>query len=307
MIPSTVALMALSSLLGCAPVATATPPRPTLHPGHIELVSDKVGSHVRYVPTSLGVAPPIVVLVHGTPAEDEAVDTARYYVEHWQTWAEDHGALLIAPAFDKANFGSKDPDLVGGGYRGLFGRQIGADAWVLQLVNAYRAQVGGDDARFFLYGHSAGGQFVARFLVTHPERLRGAVITAAVTYPHPKPDISWPYGLGPLEATLHWSDPPAETEVAFYPGPATWLAGLDVPTTVIVGLNDLEPQLDWPGQAGKNNRVTIARSWVEEMNAFAAEHGVVSQLDLSLVPGLGHSAFGLFPHSQQAMSDALEH
>jgi hypothetical protein len=46
--------------------------------------------------------------------------------------------------------------------------------------------------------------------------------------------------------------------------------------------------------------------WVEEMTAFAAEHGVESRLDLSLIPKLGHSAYGLLPYSQQAMGEALE-
>jgi pimeloyl-ACP methyl ester carboxylesterase len=288
-------------------VATATPSLPTPSLGEIELVAGEAGSHVRYVPTSVGSAPPIVVLVHGTPEYDEAVYTARYYVKNWQSWAEEHGAILIAPAFDQANFGSKDPDLIGGGYRGLFGREIGADEWVIRLVDAYQAQLGGGDGRFFLYGHSAGGWFVSRFLMTHPGRVQSAVITASVTYPHPNPDVPWPYGLGSLEATLHWTDPPAETSVDVQPDPKTWLEGLAVPTTLIVGLNDLEPQLDWPGQAGKNNRVTIARHWVAEMNEFAAEHGVESRLDLSLVPGLGHSSYGLLPYSRQAMSEALEH
>ena len=110
-------------------------------------------------------------------AEDEpAEDTARYYIENWEAWAEANGAILIAPAFDQSNFGSKDPDMVGGGYRGLFGRKIGADAWVLGLVDAYQGQYGGGDGRFCLYGHSAGGQFVARFVVTHPGRVKGAVM-----------------------------------------------------------------------------------------------------------------------------------
>jgi pimeloyl-ACP methyl ester carboxylesterase len=301
------AIVGLLALVGCMSAATATPPLPTPSPGKIELMAGEAGSHVRYVPTTVGSAPPIVVLVHGTPAEDEmAEDTARYYVENWQNWAEKNGAILIAPAFDQANFGSKDPDLVGGGYRGLFGREIGADEWVIQLVAAYQAQVESGDGRFFLYGHSAGGWFVSRFLVIHPERVRSAVITASVAYPHPNPDVPWPYGLGPLEATLQWTDPPAQTMVNVHPDPETWLKGLTVPTTLIVGLNDLEPQLDWPGQAGKNNRVTIARHWVTEMNVFAAEHGVESRLELSLVPGLGHSSYGLLPHSQQAMSEALE-
>jgi hypothetical protein len=110
---------------------------------------------------------------------------------------------------------------------------------------------------------------------------------------------------GPLEEALRWTDPPAETAVLIYADPDTWLAGLAVPLTVLVGLNDLEPQLDWPGQRG-NNRVVIAQHWVEEMAAFAEKHGVESQLSLSLIPKLGHSSYGLLPHSQQATAETLE-
>ena len=106
--------------------------------------------------------------------------------------------------------------------------------------------------------------------------------------------------------TLQWTDPPAETAVRVEPNLETWVAGLSVPTTVLVGLNDLERQLDWPGQEGKSNRVVIARFWVGEMKAFAAEHGAESHFDLSLVPGLGHSAYGLLEYSQQAMAETLQ-
>ena len=285
---------------------TATPATARPRPGRIQAVEGRFGDHVAYVPMDLGAGPPIVVLAHGTPAEDEtALDTARTYVEYYRAWADQMGAILLAPAFDQPNFGSKDPDMTGGGYRGLFGREVGADVWVLNLVDTYRAWFGGD-GRFFLYGHSAGGQHAARFLVTHPQRLRGVVITAALTYPHPNLDVSWPYGLAPLDANLKWTDPVAETVVQVEPDVNVWLEGLAVPTTVIVGLNDLERQLDWPGQEGKNNRVVIARFWVGEMEAFGAEHGFESQIDLSLVPGRGHSAHGLLEYSQQAMTEVLD-
>jgi hypothetical protein len=41
------------------------------------------------------------------------------------------------------------------------------------------------------------------------------------------------------------------------------------------------------------------------MNEFAAQHGVESGLRLWLIPKLGHSSFGLLPHSQAALSSML--
>lgn len=313
-IASTLLLIAaLVTACGGSPTPSPTPLPPEPQPGMVEVVPGTHGSHVRYVPAALAAPapsappspPPIVVLAHGTPADDETAEkAARYYVEHWKTWAEAHGALLIAPAFDQANFGSHEVDMAHGGYRGLFGREVGADAWLIELVDAYAARYGSPDARFYLYGHSAGGQFAARFLVTHPERLRGVVISAPVTYPHPDPEIAWPFGLGAFDGTLAWSDPPGETTAGVEPDPATWLAGVQVPATVVVGLNDLEPQLAWPGQRA-TNRVTIARDWVAEMEAWAAGQGVESRIELSMVPGVGHSAYGLLGYCQEAMAALL--
>ena len=301
------ALLLVAGIVACAgsPTGALPSPLPEALPGTVELVASAHGSHVRYVPADLASPPPLVVLAHGTPGDGEtAEDAARYYVEHWKAWAEAQGAILIAPAFDQANFGSKQVDMAHGGYRGLFGREVGADAWVIELVDAYTARYGLAGGRFYLYGHSAGGQFAARFLVTHPERLQGAVISAAVTYPHPDGGIAWPFGLGSFEATLQWADPPGQTSARVEPDPATWLAGVQVPAVVVVGLNDLEPQLAWPGQRA-TNRVTIARDWVAEMEAWAGAQGVESRIGLSMIPGLGHSAYGLLPHCQQAMAGIL--
>ena len=38
------------------------------------------------------------------------------------------------------------------------------------------------DGKFMLYGHSAGGQFVSRYVVKHPDRIIAAVISAAGSF-----------------------------------------------------------------------------------------------------------------------------
>ena len=273
--------------------------------GQIRLISAAHGKYQCYLPSTLTSGSGILVLVHGTPGEQERADTtARYYVENWIDFSEQHDLILIAPAFDQANFSSKDGQQALGGYRGLFGRHIGADQFTLNIVQNVQHRYGLTDESFYLYGHSAGGQFVAGFIVTYPEQVKAAVITAAAIYPQPDPDIAWPYGLGPLNTTLAWHNPEAATPVTVRPNMATWLKAVALPVTVIVGLNDLEHQPDRTGQKG-NNRVVIARNWVRDMNAFAAEHGVESRLRLWLIPKLGHSSYGLLPQSQAALSSLL--
>ena len=88
-----------------------------------------------------------------------------------------------------------------------------------------------------LYGHSAGGQFVAMLLVTHPERVDVAVITAAATYPQPDEDVAWPHGMGELHTVIDWDGGVTRQEDVI-PARQKWLEATHVPLTVLVGLND---------------------------------------------------------------------
>jgi len=69
---------------------------------------------------------------------------------------------------------------------------------------------------------------------------------------------------------------------------------------VIVGLDDLEPQLSRPGQDG-GVRLTIGQNWVEAMREFAAENNIESRIVFEAIPGKGHSMLGLLPFCQDAL------
>jgi pimeloyl-ACP methyl ester carboxylesterase len=184
------------------------------------------------------------------------------------------------------------------GYRGLFGREIPADEWVERLVEAHREAYHIKPTQFNIYGHSAGGQFVSRYLVTHPEDIRKAVITSAATYPQPQTDISWPFGMGELDNGIMWDDGTI-TQVEIHPDKGKWLAATKIPLTVIVGLNDSAelPSNLIPGQKGVN-RLEIARNWINDMKAFAETNGVDCNYQVEIIPGIGHSMIGLITYSQ---------
>jgi hypothetical protein len=69
---------------------------------------------------------------------------------------------------------------------------------------------------------------------------------------------------------------------------------------VIVGLNDLESQLQRPGQQGRV-RLAIGHNWVDAMAAFAADNGLESRIAFEAIPGKGHSMLGLLPYCQAAL------
>jgi pimeloyl-ACP methyl ester carboxylesterase len=148
---------------------------------------------------------------------------------------------------------------------------------------------------------SAGGQFTARLLVTHPETVKKAVITAAATYPRPSYELAWPFGLGELHTDIEWD---AETvrPVDIVPDKQKWLAATQVPLAVIVGLDDIAalPEDLIPRQRG-SNRLFIARHWIEDMAAFTEENGLTSHFTIDMIAGKGHTMGGLLAISQEAL------
>ena len=171
------------------------PPDSDLPAGEISGFQDRYGPYFLYRPTQLSDPPQTLVVIHGTPAVDQSAgETAFYYAENWAPFAEENGWLLLVPAFNQADFSSRKGEITDAltGYRGLFGRQIPADDWVIRLLGLGRDALGLSEAPILIYGHSAGGQYVGRFLVAHPELVERAVISAAVTYPQPDPALSWP-------------------------------------------------------------------------------------------------------------------
>lgn len=148
-------LLATCLLAACAGVD----PQAEIEPGEITTISDDYGTYHIYLPVIMDESPDVAVIVHGTPdVQHTAQDIARIYLERWVPVAEERGVIIISPAFDQENFGGKDGLL--GGYRSLQGREISADEWVSRIVDQYQSQFGSEDSRFYLYGHSAGGQAI---------------------------------------------------------------------------------------------------------------------------------------------------
>ena len=134
------------------------------------------GDYFIYVPNE--VPKNILVIAHGMLSkEDKASDIAKKYISRWIKYADQHRLFLIAPVFDTPRFGNLGGGF--GGYRNLFGKFISADEFVNKLVSRYSFQTSSGSKRFYLYGHSAGGQFVNRYVVTHPDKIIRAVISAA--------------------------------------------------------------------------------------------------------------------------------
>jgi len=274
------------------------------------LITFTVGStaETRFVPTPEGdhfyyqpaeAAQDILVIAHGTRGKNEtAQQTAQTFLNRWTHFAETHAVALIVPVFDDARFGNTGGGY--GGYRGLFGKHVPADDFVIDLVTAYQADHALPQDPFLLYGHSAGGQFVIRFLVRHPNRVRRAVTSAPGRYSYPSRSAPWPYGAGPLTRSITWPD--GTTQAIRVEGVLRDYANAAGKVHVIVGSQDTKPQPQRPLHLGKN-RVEFARSWVTAMNESARRFGAAGRARVTVIPGIGHNSRALTPHAQRYILD----
>lgn len=266
--------------------------------GAVVLKKSKHGEFQQYVPRQNPTA--FLVIVHGTPEPgDDVVALADKFIRRWTKFADANRVIVVAPVFgDDYGATEKTPPGIGpGGYRGLYGRQIGADQFVEGIVDSYAGQIRGFDGRFFLYGHSAGGQFACRYCVRHPDRIKGAVFSAAGRFSFPDGNAPWPYGMG----TTTIRPDPAGSQIKIEPDPTGWSKAALLPITAVVGQKDTDEQPTRAGHKG-TTRVEFAKQWVEEMNALAKEAKKTSPIRLVTVPGIGHDSAGLTPKCQEILN-----
>ncbi|REL23979.1 hypothetical protein DYD21_20415 [Rhodohalobacter sp. SW132] len=200
------------------------------------------GTYHLYVPENYSPDSDVVVIVHGMPGSNENVaERAERYINRWTDFSDTTGAVIIAPVFDQENYAS-DGGSGFGGYRGLYGRNVGADEFVHQILEEVDTGLAPtSEDRFYLYGFSAGGQFTNRYLVRHPDRLLGVVVGAAGRYAFPDEETSWHYGMGSIQHQSEWHDgEPLEVDIT--PDPQGWVQATQLPVTVVVGEQDRPPQ-----------------------------------------------------------------
>ncbi len=145
-----------------------------------------------YVPTGLSASTRVVVIMHGT------MRNAHEYIEGWIAWAEHTDHVLLAPRFDRAGWPGSRSYHLGNVLRD--GARNHESSWAFTAVEALhdgvRSELCLDDRSFALWGHSAGGQFVHRFLLFRPHtRIRAAIAAGCGWFTVPDLGTRFPYGL----------------------------------------------------------------------------------------------------------------
>lgn len=224
----------------------------------------------------------VIVVMHGQGRTGES------YRDSWLTEARRAGALLIVPEFSDALYPGSDAYNLGNVESEPPSRW--SYAIIEPLFDFVQADTGNRTDGYLMYGHSAGAQFVHRFLLLTPmNRVKRAVIANAGWYTAPETDVAFPYGLrgGPV------------TDVGLRRALATQL-------TVLLGENDTDPadpDLRHTSGADRQGPHRFARgsfffqSGLRTARALAAPFGWT----LQTVPGVAHSNSGMVPAAARVL------
>ncbi len=158
-----------------------------------------------------------------------------------------------------------------------------ADLHLIALVQMLGQQHAMQHQRMLLFGHSAGAQFVHRFVFAHPERVRRYALGAAGWYTLPDEQQEFPLG------TRH--------ALPGFPrlSPERFLR---VPAQVFVGSRERasgptlrrDPLLD---RIQGVDRLQRATRWAQAMNQAARSRGLAPPVGVRRLPGAAHSFSGL--------------
>ncbi len=158
-----------------------------------------------YKPTKYNENSKILFVMHGNRRNPDV------YRNQWAKLAEKYNALLICPGFSNKYF-PLDQDYNMGHmfamnkHDSLLSKNpknIWSYSYIEPIFDYVKKMEGNKNSKYLLYGHSAGAQFVHRFLMFVPNaRIERAVSANAGWYTFPDFNKIFPYGLKNTSATL---------------------------------------------------------------------------------------------------------
>ncbi len=231
---------------------------------------------------------PILVVFHGVDRN------AEEYRDLAISMANRFKAIVIAPLFDKERF-KKERYQWGGLLKN--GKAQPRDSWTYAIVHRLVAHVRALEERpdmpYFLIGHSAGGQFLARMAAFYPGEAQRIVAANPGSHLFPSRDLPFGYGFGELPAELN-SDEVLRTY-------------LSAPLTLYLGVSDTieDKNFDTSREAMKegSSRIERGRACFEKARSLAIEKNWVFNWRKVEVSGVGHSASRMF--AAEEVRDAL--
>ena len=259
-------------------------------PAHQHFAFESGGHKLRvwyHRPAAATADAPVLFVIHGVGRN------AEEYLADWIELAEQKRFLLVAPEFSKAEFPGEEA-FNSGNLFDAAGRLRPRAEWSYSMIeplfDAVRQRLGSTRRDYLIYGHSAGSQFVQRFLYFVPEaRVSRAVAANAGWYMLPELGVDFPYGLKgtPVDA--------AALRTAFAR-----------PVVVLLGDADTDPHhaaLRHTPEADAQglHRFARGRFFFARIQAAAAALAAPCNWTLATAPGIAHSNKGMAPFAARQL------
>lgn len=271
-------------------VTLLPPATEAAEPGRGELTTTQGGYPLdvfTYRPA--GCAPQGVLLVfHGNSRN------ADDYRDYARPFADRSCLTVYAPHFDRGRFRSWAYHRGGVIRRGTIRWR---SEWTVSIIQGLAqwalAQTGGPDKPVFLFGHSAGGQFVSRVAAYAPfPGVQRYVVANPSTHVWPSLDESVPYGFGLF--------PDADAALKNY---------LNQPVTIYLGSRDTGSRLLTRTSAAVRqgeNRLDRGQKTFKAARALARGKGWNFNWKMVIADGVRHSARGMFRAPEANSAFGLE-
>lgn len=243
-----------------------------------------------YRPDAFRLDGQILFIMHGRNRNGET------YRDSWVELARQGRMLLIAPEFSFEHYPSEtmyqlgyltEPD---GTFRD---REKTAFAAIEHLFDHVVQENAISTKGYYLYGHSAGGQFVHRFVLSYPEgRYKLAIAANPGWYTTVDLQTQIPYGL---------KGSPVNSEKL--------AQSLARPLVVLLGEEDTDPNHRWlprtPAAMRQGaHRFERGNRFFKQAKSYASEHHLPFAWKLATVPGADHNNAKMAPAAAKLFREA---
>ena len=255
-------------------------------------LADKPITVFYYIPTRGNIKKmPVLFSMHGAERNGLVQRGA------WRDLAEEHGFIVIAPQFTHAN-GYKENDYQFGGVSLSPKRFLikPREEWTYRLIEAlfdyFLTCTGSSAETYDMFGHSAGGQFVHRYLLATPEaRVRRAVAANPGNYAYPDEEGLFSDEGVPAEIQT-WPFTVKDTPFA---ADSCLEAFFRRDLVILIGSQDISPQ---QADAPENNSMRVqgttryerAHRFFNHARNIARKKNMTFNWRLKEVPGAEHSS-----------------
>lgn len=232
-----------------------------------------------HIPVGQPDSMPVLMAFHGDERDAQA------YVNDWISVANQNRFMVFAPEFSEASFPGGD----GYNLANIFvdgdnpsPQTLNPDSvWTFSILDPLfldiKSRTNNISESYVAFGHSAGAQFLSRFLLFKPEnRMQLAIGANAGWYTVPNGEVSFPYGLRQSPATE------MTIKRAFAKNFLVLLGKLDT--------NPSSPGLRHTPQADAQGLFRLARGryFFSESQKIAESQNMPFRWQLSEVEGVGH-------------------